>query len=88
MVLFVWGAGRVVPVRLDSFSITEEAHDALLNPVRAKVDLSMQVLSSHDFKTSQPGFSLFMAHHIAKEALARANVFNSIQSVGVGLRLP
>ncbi len=88
LVLFVWGAERVLPVRLESFSITEEAHDALLNPVRAKVDLSLQVLSAHDFKQSQPGFSLFMAHHIAKELLASSNVFNSVQSLGAGLKLP
>jgi hypothetical protein len=88
LTLFVWGAERVLPVRLDSFSITEEAHDALLNPVRAKVDLSLQVLSAHDFRASQPGFNLFMAHHIAKELLAAANVFNSVQSVGAGLKLP
>ncbi|MBP6787054.1 MAG: hypothetical protein KA170_05655 [Candidatus Promineofilum sp.] len=88
LVLFVWGAERVLPVRLESFSITEEAHDALLNPVRAKVDLSLQVLSAHDFKQSQPGFSLFMAHHIAKELLASSNIFNSVQSLGAGLKLP
>ena len=88
LVLFVWGAQRVLPVRLDSFSITEEAHDALLNPVRAKVDLSLQVLSAHDFKRTQPGFDLFMAHHIAKEVLAASNVFNSVQSLGAGLKLP
>lgn len=88
LVLFVWGAERVLPVRLESFSITEEAHDALLNPVRAKVDLSLQVLSAHDFRQSQPGFSLFMAHHIAKEMLASSNVFNSVQSLGAGLKLP
>jgi hypothetical protein len=88
MVLFVWGVERVVPVRLESFSVTEEAHDALLNPVRAKVELSMQVLSTHDFKKSQPGFDLFIAHQIAKEALGRSNVFNSVQSVGAGLKLP
>ena len=88
LVLFVWGAERVLPVRLESFSITEEAHDALLNPVRAKVDLSLQVLSAHDFKQSQPGFSLFMAPHIAKELLASSNIFNSVQSLGAGLKLP
>jgi hypothetical protein len=88
LVLFVWGAERVLPVRLESFSITEEAHDALLNPVRAKVDLSLQVLSAHDFRQSQPGFSLFMAHHIAKELLASSNVFNSVHSLGAGLKLP
>ena len=37
--LLVWGPLRVVPVRVESVSITEEAFDPLLNPIRAKVEL-------------------------------------------------
>src|SRR6185503_17981752 len=48
LTLFVWGPQRVLPVRLTSLSITEEAHDQLLNPIRAKVELSLTVLSYHD----------------------------------------
>ena len=43
MTLFVWGPQRVLPVRITSLSITEEAHDPLLNPIRAKVELSLAV---------------------------------------------
>jgi hypothetical protein len=35
--LFVWSSSRVIPVRLTEFSITEEAFDPNLNPIRAKV---------------------------------------------------
>jgi len=87
LTLFVWGLHRVLPVRLESFSITEEAHDALLNPIRAKVELSMQVLSYHDLKVTHPGYSLFIVHQVAKEILATTNVFNSVQSVGGGLKI-
>ncbi|MBD2261427.1 hypothetical protein [Pseudanabaena sp. FACHB-2040] len=87
MTLFVWGPQRVVPVRLTSFSITEEAYDTMLNPIRAKADLSLQVLSYHDLKVTNAGHSLFMVHQVAKEALATANVLNSLQNVGVSLRL-
>ncbi|HEY9735411.1 MAG TPA: hypothetical protein V6D06_03980 [Trichocoleus sp.] len=87
MTLFVWGPQRVVPVRLTSFSITEEAYDTLLNPIRAKADLSLQVLSYHDLKLDSAGHSIFMVHQIAKEALATANVLNSLQNTGVSLRL-
>lgn len=87
MTLFVWGPQRVVPVRLTSFSITEEAYDTVLNPIRAKADLSLQVLSYHDLKLTNAGHSLFMVHQVAKEALATANVLNSLQNVGVSLRL-
>jgi len=70
MTVFVWGTQRVLPVRVSSFSITEEAYDPRLNPIRAKVELSLQVMSYVDFNVSHPGYSLFMAHQIAKEALA------------------
>ena len=87
LTLFVWGAQRVLPVRLTSFSITEEGYDTLLNPIRAKVDLSMQVLSYIDLKLTNPGYTLFMAHQIAKEIMATSNVANSVQNIGVSLKL-
>jgi len=87
LTLFVWGPTRVLPVRITSFSITEEAFDTLLNPTRAKVDLTMQVLSYYDLKVANPGFSLFMAYQIAKELMATTNVFNSIQNVGSSLKI-
>jgi hypothetical protein len=87
MTLFVWGPQRVLPVRLTSFSITEEAHDTLLNPIRAKVELSLTVLSYHDLNLTGPGHFLFLAHHIAKEVLATTNVANNVQNIGTGLKL-
>lgn len=87
MTLFVWGAQRVLPVRLTSFSITEEAYDPLLNPIRAKVELSLTVLSYNDLPLLNPGYTLFLAHQIAKEAMATTNVINSVQNVGAGLKL-
>ncbi len=87
MILFVWGPARVLPVRLTSFSITEEAYDQLLNPIRAKVDLSLTVLSYQDLPQLSPGRALFLAYHIAKEALATMNVFNSASNLGAGLKL-
>jgi hypothetical protein len=87
LTLFVWGPQRVLPVRLTSFSITEEAHDTLLNPIRAKVDLSLYVLSYIDLKLTNPGYMLFLAHQIAKEIMATSNVFNSVQNIGASLKL-
>ena len=87
MTLFVWGPQRVLPVRLTSLSITEEAHDPLLNPIRAKAELSLTVLSYQDLSVISPGYVLFLAHHIVKEVMAATNLFNSIQNVGVGLKL-
>ncbi|MEA2165507.1 MAG: hypothetical protein QOK37_3634 [Thermoanaerobaculia bacterium] len=87
LTLFVWGPTRVLPVRITSFSITEQAFDTLLNPIQAKVDLTMQVLSYYDLETKHPGFSLFVAYQIAKEIMATKNTFNNAQSLGVSLKL-
>lgn len=87
LTLFVWGPARVLPVRVTSFSITEEAYDPALNPLRAKVDLSLTVLSYYDLKITDPGYTIFLAHQIAKEIMATTNVFNSVQNIGVSLKL-
>jgi hypothetical protein len=87
MILFVWGPTRVLPVRISSFSITEEAFDTMLNPIRAKVDLSLYVLSYADLKVTDPGYTLFMAYQIAKEVMAVTNVVGSIQNTGASLKL-
>jgi hypothetical protein len=86
MVLFVWGPTRVVPVQVTGLSITEEAYDTLLNPMRAKVDLTLMVLSYNDLQTTSLGRALFLVHQVTKEALAASNAFNNAQSTGVALK--
>lgn len=70
LTLFVWSKQRVVPVRVTDLSITEEAFDVALNPIRAKVSLGLRVLSVDDLGFRHRGGSLFMAHLRNKEALA------------------
>ena len=77
--LFIWGAKRVLPVRLTSFTITEQAYDPSLNPIQATVNLSMQVLNYSDFSVTHPGYSLFLAHQVVKEAMA---VVGSVSNIG------
>lgn len=71
LVLFIWGKSRVVPVKLTSFSVSEEAFDTRLNPIAAKVDLSMQVLTYMEFTDSSIGRDAFIAYQQSKEALAQ-----------------
>jgi Contractile injection system tube protein len=71
MTLLIWGTQRVLPVRLADFSITEEAYDVNLNPIRAKVSLSLRVLNYDDLPWNQRESNLFLAHHQAKENLAK-----------------
>lgn len=70
LVLFVWGRQTVLPVRVTDFSITEEAFDPLLNPIRAKVSLGLRVLSTDDLGFAHRGGALFIAHLRRREQLA------------------
>lgn len=48
LVLFIWGPGRITPVRLKSLTVRETAFDELLNPIHASADLGLTVLRSVD----------------------------------------
>ena len=68
--LFVWSRQRVVPVRVTDLSVTEEAFDVALNPIRAKVSIGLRVLSVDDLGFAHPGGTLFMGYLRNKESLA------------------
>jgi hypothetical protein len=70
LTLLVWGIKRILPVRLTELTITEEAFDPSLNPIRAKVNLGVRVLNYHDLGLASVGGTLFMAHQVAKEVMA------------------
>jgi hypothetical protein len=44
-VLFVWGRKRVLPVRIASLKIEESVYNNHLNPVRAEIEASLEVMS-------------------------------------------
>jgi hypothetical protein len=70
LALFVWGGARVLPVRVTELSITEEAFDKALNPIRAKVSLGLRVMSVDDFPMGHRGAGVFLAGLQAAEQLA------------------
>jgi hypothetical protein len=82
LTVLVWGPQRVLPVRLSSLDITEQAFDPSLNPIRAKVDLSMTVLSYHELGLFSAGGALFMAHQVGKEVMATVG---GVGAVAAGL---
>jgi hypothetical protein len=75
---------RVVPVRLTDFSITEEAFDPKLNPIRAKVSLGMRVLSVDDLGFNHPGGRMFMSYLTNKEQLASQATSVALSVLGLG----
>jgi hypothetical protein len=88
VVLFVWGPGRVVPVRVTSFNVEEQAFNPALYPIRAVVKVGLRVLTSDSFQA--PDKELGPAEKLAisaydytrkqKEVLARANLLNTAES--------
>ena len=85
LTLLVWGTNRVVPVRITSFEVTEEDFDTALNPIRANVRLSFQVLTYSDLGMLSVGGGLSIANHIKKERLAqKAGLKSAISTLKKG----
>lgn len=84
LTVLVWGPSRVLPVRLDSLAIKEEAFDAWLNPIRATVQLSLRVLNYIDLGQNSQAGAIFLTHQIKKEWLADDYASNVAQSGGSG----
>lgn len=92
--LFVWGPGRIVPVRLTNMNVEELAWNELLYPTRAKVTVAMRVLTKDALaKDIESGASAGSGKDIAmfcydftraqKEALALLNIANTAESLGI-----
>jgi hypothetical protein len=82
--LFVWSKQRILPVRITEFSITEEAFDPALNPIRAKVSLGMRVLSVNDVGFSHKTGTLFLGYLQNKEQLAGKAPASALSALGLG----
>ena len=83
LTLFIWSKNRIIPVRLTDFSITEEAFDPALNPIRAKVSLGMRVLSVNDVGFDAKAGSLYMIYQQQKERLAGLAPNGSFANLGI-----
>jgi len=84
LTLFVWSRTRVLPVRITDFSVTEEAFDPNLNPIRAKISLGMRVLSVSDLPAGHKGAGLFMAYLQTKEQLVQRSPVIGLGVLGIG----
>jgi hypothetical protein len=86
-VLFVWGPGRILPVRVTGLTITEKLYDSLLlNPTHAEAQISLKVLTPEELAfVSGPLGGLANAAYTfsqgLRQALALANLANAAESV-------
>lgn len=86
VVLFVWGPGRILPVRVTSFSVEETLFSPALYPIQATVTLGLEVLTPDVFKC-QSGVSIDLATaaynftKLQEDALAIAHVANNLDAI-------
>ncbi|MDT7761611.1 MAG: hypothetical protein QOC63_1031 [Mycobacterium sp.] len=83
LALFVWSKQRITPVQITDISVTEEMFDPLLNPIRAKVSLSLRVLSIDDYGFATPGGTFFLSYLQNKERLAARTGSAAMSTLGV-----
>jgi hypothetical protein len=87
VVLFFWGPGRIVPVRITGFSVEEQAYSPTLYPIRAKVTVGLQVLDAKAFDKQEQTAAVKIAKacytytRVQKELLATANIANTVESI-------
>lgn len=85
LTVLVWGPGRAVPVTVESMTITEQAFDTALCPIRASVELGVRVLTYSDLPATDPGYALFLVHQVLKETTASIAGTVGAVSATVGL---
>jgi len=83
LTLFVWSKNRVVPVKITEFSITEEMFDSNLNPIRAKINLGLRVLTIDDIDFSSVAGSIYLTYQQRKEQLAASAPAGSLSAFGI-----
>jgi hypothetical protein len=87
--LFIWGPGRIVPVRVTALTVTEKLYDVALNPVHAEAQLTLRVLTPPELVAAAASDSVLgnlatvaYTYTLAlRQALAVANLANSAQSI-------
>jgi len=85
-VLFVWGPGRILPVRVTTLTVTERLYDTLLNPTHAEAQIALQVLTPAELKavTGPLADIAKVAYDYSqglRQVLAAANLANAADSI-------
>ena len=86
VVLFVWGPGRILPVRVTSFSVNETLFSPALYPIQATVSLGLEVLTPDVFNfqqdvTTDLAIAAYNFTKLQEDALAVANIANSAEAI-------
>ena len=83
LIVLVWGVKRVVPVLVGSLSITEEAFDPQLRPIRAKASIELKVLTTSDLPVTHLGSTLYLGYRRTAESLAAMVAGTDVRPLGL-----
>jgi hypothetical protein len=78
-ILFIWGATRVLPVRVTSMVITEQKFDAFLNPVQVEVQIGLAVVNFASTSSDTIGKGALTYSRAAKDAQAILNLAKAVE---------
>jgi len=86
VVLFVWGPGRILPVRVTIFSVEETLFSPTLYPIQATVTLGLEVLTPDVFKcqhdiTADLAVAAYNFTRLQEDALAVAHIANNLDAI-------
>jgi hypothetical protein len=87
--LFIWGPGRIVPVRVTGLTITEKLYDPALHPTHAEAQLALRVLTPAELKSASTdndvlGQLATIAYNYTlslRQKLAIDNLMNAAESI-------
>jgi hypothetical protein len=86
VVLFVWGPGRILPVRVTRFSVEETLFSPSLYPIQAIVTLGLEVLTPDVFKcqhdlTADIAVAAYNLTRLQEDTLATAHIANNVDAI-------
>jgi Contractile injection system tube protein len=86
VVLFVWGPGRILPVRITNFSVEETLFSPTLHPIQATVTLGLEVLTPDVFKcqqdiTADVAVAAYNVTRLQEATLAAAHIANNVDAI-------
>jgi hypothetical protein len=80
LVVLAWSVERIVPVRIESYTVHETGFDESLQPVQANVDLSLVVLRATDLASDMTLANvLASAYQATRSALAITGVAQGVE---------
>jgi hypothetical protein len=87
--LFIWGPGRIVPIRVTALTVTEKLYDTALNPTHAEAQITLRVLTPAELAAASAGNDVLgnlatVAYTYTltlRRALAAANLANAAESI-------